>query len=45
MLASNAIMYATAPILSRTLNGPQYLGTNLAQLLSFKELFLDFTLK
>jgi hypothetical protein len=32
-------------ILSRTSNGPQYLGANLAQLPSFKELFLGFTLR
>jgi hypothetical protein len=35
VLASNASLYATTPILSRTSNGPQYLGARLAQLPSF----------
>ena len=44
MIAINAILYATGPILSSTSNGPQHLGDNLAQLPCFKELFLDLTL-
>ena len=35
----NASLYATGPILSSTSNESQYLGDNLAQLPSFKELF------
>ena len=35
---------ATGPILSSTSNDPQYLGDSLAQLPSFKELFLILTL-
>ena len=45
MLAGNASLYATGPILSSTSNDPQYLGDSLAQLPSFKELFFALTLR
>ena len=45
VLAGNASLYATGPILSSTSNDPQYLGDNLAQLPSFKELLFSLTLR
>ena len=45
MLAGNASLYATGPILSSTSNDPQYLGDNLAKIPSFKELILSLTLR
>ena len=45
MLASNAILYAIGPILSKISNGPQNLGANFAQLLSFIEILFGFSHK
>ena len=45
VLSGNASLYATGPILSSTSNGPQYLGDSLAQIPSFKELFLRLTVR
>jgi len=43
-LGGRASWYAIGPTLANNLNGPQYLGANLAQLPNLKELFLGLTL-
>ena len=43
-LGGKSNWYATSPTHTNILNGPQYLGANLAQLPSLKDLFLGFTL-
>ena len=43
-LGGKANWYATGRTLSNISNGSQYLGANLAQLLSWKDFFLSFTL-
>ena len=44
VIAGNASLYGTIPILSSTSNDPQHLGDSLEQLPIFKELFLALTM-